>query len=150
MTWLTGATVDVEFDGSDSWVSGSSISTYSWVASGGSWDDDTSDTPTLTLDAAGTYRVACTVTAANGASYTGYRYVFVYDSNNQPATNFRLDSCAGSWQDGGWQYRITMYDEAQTSEIRNRAMVVLFARDWYGGTETSIGPVSDRFTQPAP
>jgi len=143
--WLTGATVDVEFDAGDSWVVGSTISAYSWAAPGASGTADMATaTPTITYDAAGTYRVACTVTATNGASFTGYRYVFVYDTNNQPATVFRIDDCAGDWQGGGWRFRVTMSDEARRSEIRDRAQIILFARDWYGDTEISIGPVADR------
>ena len=143
--WLTGATVDVEFDASDSWVSGSTISAYSWTATGASATSGMATaTPTITYDTAGTYRVSCLVTATNGATFTGYRYVFVYDTNSQPATIFRLDDCSGDWQSGGWRYRVTMWDEALRSEIRDRAQVILFARDWYGDTETSIGPVDDR------
>ena len=101
-------------------------------------------TPTLTVSATGTHRVSCTVTAANGKSYTGYRYVFVYSTSSEPEGNFRLDNCSGDWNTGGWSFRVTMYANADTSSIRDRALVVLFARDWYGGTEESIGPVDDR------
>ena len=143
--WLTGATVDVDFDGSDSWVSGSTIFAYSWAAPGASATSGTATaTPTITYDAAGEYRVSCLVTATNGKTFTGYRRVFVYDDDNMPATVFRLDDCAGDWQGGGFRFRVTMSDEATRVEMLDRTQVVLFARDWYGSTEISIGPVADR------
>lgn len=145
VAWLTGATVDVEFDGSDSWVPGSTIASYAWLAPGSSATSGLATaTPTITYDAAGTYRVSCEVTATNGATFTGYRYVFVYDDSNPPATVFRLGGCSGEWSRGGWSFQVTMWDEATRVELLDRAMVVLFARDWYGSTETSIGPVADR------
>jgi hypothetical protein len=144
VVWLTKSTVDVTFDASDSWVVGSSITDYAWVASSGSWDNAASATPTLTLSAAGTHRVQCTLTAANGKGYTGYRTVFVYSHASMPETNFRLENCSGDWNTGGWSFKITMFADADTTSVRDRAQVILFARDWYGGTETSIGPVADR------
>ncbi len=143
--WLTGNAVDVEFDGSDSWVSGSSISSYLWVAPGASTTSGLATaTPTITYNAAGTYRVACTVTAANAKTYTGYRYVFIYDADNPPLTVFQLGNCDGDWSRGGWSFNVTTWDDVTRTDIRDRAMVVLFATDWYGSTETSIGPVADR------
>ncbi len=145
--WLTGATVDVEFDASDSWVIGSTIASYSWAAPGASASSGMATaTPTITYDAANVngYRVACTVTATNGKSFTGYRRAYVYDANNQPVTTFRLDDCSGDWASGGWQFKVTLWGEATRAEIRDRAQIIFFARDWYGSTEISIGPVDDR------
>ena len=145
VAWLTGATVSVEFDWSDSWVSGSTISSYASLAPGASATSGLATaTPTITYNAAGTYRVSCTATAANGKTYTGYRNVFVYDSNNMPATVMRLNSCSGDWSSGGWSFNVTMWDEATRVELLERAKVILFARDWYGGDETAIGPIDDR------
>lgn len=147
--WLTGATVDVEFDAGDSWVPGSTISGYAWSAPGASATSGmTTATPSITYDAAGIYRVYCTVTAANGKTTTGVRYVFVYDSDNMPATVFQLAQCVGDYETGGWMFDLTMEDEASLAEIRDRSLVVLFAEDWYGTlddlTKQSIGPISGR------
>lgn len=147
VTWLTGATVDVEFDGSDSWVLGSNITAYAWLAPGASATSGLATaTPTFTYDTASTtpYRVQCTVTAANGKSFVGYRYVFVFDDDNMPATVLRLNNCSGDWVGGGWSFNVTMWDEATRVELLERARVILFARDWYGSTETSIGLVANR------
>ena len=145
VVWLTGSTVDVEFDASDSWVPGSTITAYSWTATGASATADmNTDAPTITYNAAGTYRVQCTVTADNGKTTTGYRYVFVYTTASPPATVFQLEQCSGSWGTGGWSFTITAWDDATLADIHDHALVALFARDVYAGTEASIGPVSGR------
>ncbi len=143
--WLTGTTVSVQFDASDSWVIDSIIASYSWNAPGSSASSGMNTaTPTVVYNAAGTYRVSCTITTSNGASCTGYRYIFVFDESHPPTRMFELESCDGEYERGGWGFRITMWDEAALPSVRDRAMVVLFARDWYGTTETSIGPVEGR------
>lgn len=143
--WLSGATVSVDFDASDSWVFDSSISAYSWSAPGASASSGmTSATPTITYNAAGIYRVLCTVTAANGKTAVGVRYVFVYDDDNPPATVFQLANCEGSVESGGWSFDVTMQAEASLSDIRERTLVILFAKDYYQGTEQSIGPITGR------
>lgn len=143
--WLTGATVDVDFDGSDSWVLGSSVFTYSWSAPGASATSGTSTaTPTITYNAAGIYRVSCTITGLNGKTFTGYRYVRVYTVADPPTVDFELESLTGSFDNGGWTARITLHDNATTTDIRDRALACLFTKDWYGSSETSIGPITDR------
>jgi hypothetical protein len=142
--WLTGATVTFHPTAADSWVLGAAtITGYSWSAPGASATSNmTTAAPTITYNAAGTYRISCTVTASNGKSYTGYRYVFVYSAAHPPVTAFTLENCAGDWEDGGWSFEVTMYDEADISSVRERALVTLFAKDYYAGVEGSIGPVT--------
>jgi len=146
VAWLDEATVDVEFDASDSWVFDSTISAYAWSAPDSSASSGmTSATPTITYNAAGCYRVLCTVTAANGKTSTGMRHVFVYDRDeNPPATVFQLSQCVADYDTGGWMYDMSMEAEASLSEIRDRSLVVLFAEDWYGETKQSIGPIENR------
>lgn len=146
VVWLDEATVDVNFDASDSWVFDSTILGYSWSAPGSSASSDMStSTPTITYNAAGIYRVYCTVTAANGKTTTGVRHVFVYDRDeNGPSTVFQLAQCVGDYDTGGWMFDLEMQAEASLSEIHDRALVVLFAEDWYGSTKQSIGPIENR------
>lgn len=146
VAWLDDATVDVDFDASDSWVFDSTISGYSWSAPGSSASSGmTSATPTVTYNAAGIYRVYCTVTAANGKTTTGVRHVFVYDRDaNQPSTVFQLAQCNADYDSGGWMFDMEMQAEASLSDIRDRSLVVLHAEDWYGTTKQSIGPVENR------
>ncbi len=39
---------------------------------------------------------------------------------------------------------MTLWAEADLTTVRDRAKVILFARDWYGSTEQSIGPIPGR------
>lgn len=146
VAWLDGASVDVEFDASDSWVFGSSISGHAWTAPGASASSGMNTaTPRMTYNTPGIYRVFDVVTAANTKTTTGVRYVFIYDRDaNPPATVFQLAQCMGDNQSGGWMFDMAMEAEAGLSEIRDRSLVVLFAEDWYGDTQQSIGPIENR------
>jgi len=142
---LTGATVDVtEFDAGDSWVLDAAINSYSWEAPGASATSGmTTANPTLTYNAPGWYRVSCTVGADNGKSATGHRWVRIYDADDPP-TWIELESCSGDWGQGGWTFRVTGHYDVGLSDIRNRALVILFAEDFYDGVEGSVGIVAGR------
>lgn len=135
---LTGATVVFSPSAASSWLLGGTITGYSWSAPGASATANlTTATPTITYNAAGTYRVSCTVTGSNSATATGYRWVFVNPAN----PTFALEDCSGDYESGYWSFSVTGFVGVDT-EIRDRAMVTLWARDWYGTAEGSIGPVT--------
>jgi hypothetical protein len=145
--WLTGATVVLSFDSSLSYVLGSSIASVLWAFPGASATSGlTTHTPTATYNATGTYRGPCQLTAANGKVTTGYVRIRVFNrSADPPVTQFDLvDTIRGSWSEGGYQAKIKMWAEADFSSVVDRAMVVIFARDFYGVTEASIGAVASR------
>lgn len=144
--WLTGATVSAHFSASDSWVIGSTISSYLWVAPGASATANLNTAnPTITYNAAGFYRVYCTVTAANGKTFMGARHVFVYSAAAMPATRFQIrESPRCDTSSGGWSFGVTMYDEAALADVRDGALAILFAEDWYGSTKQSAGPIANR------
>jgi hypothetical protein len=135
-----------QFDSSDSWVFDSTISAYLWSAPGAYTTGMlTTATPVITYNATGIYRVYCTVTSADGKTTTGVRHVFVYDrGENGPSTVFQLAQCNADYDGGGWMFDMEMEAEASLTDIRDRALVVLFAEDWYGTTKQSIGPVENR------
>lgn len=137
--WLTGESVEYEPDASGSWVIGSAISAYLWDAPGASATSgmDTA-TPLISYDAPGQYQISCKITAASGKTATGYRIVFVFSDAAPPVTQFELRSCAGDYQQGGWSFAVRMVGEAALADARDRTLVLLFARDWYGKTEGSI------------
>lgn len=63
------------------WVPGSTISSWSWSSSGGTWTNEHTAAPTLTLETSGTYQIDCTVTADNGETITGHRLVVALSMN---------------------------------------------------------------------
>ena len=139
---LSGATIATTWSGSESWVPDSTISAYAWTATGASATSGmTSATPTITYNAAGTYVVQMTVTAANGKTATGYRYVVVR-SATEPASNIELKNLRGNWETGGWDFGIKMYTGADTTTVRDRALCILYSDDTYGSTQINIGPVA--------
>lgn len=131
---LGGAnTISSVFDASASYCLGSSVSTWAWTYAGSSaHSGEATDTLTVTYNAPGTYRISLTITAANGASFTGYRTIVVFDDTALPVSDFRLNTCNGDFQTGGWNFKVSMYDNADLALVRDRAKVILFARDWYG------------------
>jgi hypothetical protein len=143
VAWLTGASVTVQFDASGSWVLGSSISSYAFSSSAGTWTNPNTATPTLTITSAGRVRVKCVVTAANGKASTAYAFVRVFSASDMPLADFTLDSANGSLDGGGWSFSVTL-KTSQAAGLRDRARVVLFARDWYNHTEQSLGYLTHR------
>lgn len=130
------------FDASDSWVEGSTITGYAWAASGAAIIVGSGAVVDVVAPNAGDFRITCTVTAANGKSTTVRRWLCVYDSTRPPVTQFRLDNCSCDADSGGMSFGVTLWGEA--SGIRDRARVVLFARDYYGDEQVSIGPLAGR------
>lgn len=147
---MTSHEITLSFDGSDSWTPDGGALTYSWsFPSAASTTGTSTATPTATYNAAGTYRYSCTVTRDYGGghvkSFTAYRYIRIFNTTNDKAeSQFTLESCSGSWDNQGWSFSIKMFANADRSTIRDRALVVLFADDWYGDTKVSIGPITDR------
>jgi PKD repeat protein len=143
---LGGAnTVSIQFDAADSYCLSEAMTgaTYHWPVGDWTIDDDTLVNPVLTFDLPGTYVVSCTVTMAapNSKVFTGYRTVVIYDDTALPISNFELESCRGSYETGGWEFKVKMHDDAALTSLYDRSKCILFARDWYGDltTLTSTG-----------
>lgn len=135
---LTDAEVTTLLDASASWVPGSTISAYSWAVLRGpaSLTNAATATPTLTADDTGRILLACTVTAANGKSATGYRNVYVWDPDSPP-TEIVLDDLTGSYERGGFEFSFETFI-APGFTLRDFTKVVLFADEY----PQSIGPVA--------
>jgi len=147
--WLDDGAVAVEFaEAANSWVLGSTISGYSFSSDAGAWTNPTTAGAYLTVSSypsSGHINVWLTVTAANGKTHTAHRYIHVFDADHMPATAFTLKNKPNaSYESGGYFFTVEMYDEAALSELRERSLVILFSRDWYGGTEQAFGPVENR------
>ncbi len=142
VAWLRDATVSVAFDASQSWALNNTITGYAWTFPGAdSYSGETTATPNAVYDALGTYRVACAVTNSDGKTFTGYRYVFVVDETTV-IDQFSLGGVRGDYSSGGWSFDVTMYDQADRVTIRDRALVLLHALDYYGDTQASVGYVA--------
>lgn len=142
------------YDGFNSYcLDGSAIVSYQWaVYNGGSLVDysyissgsASSGSMILTFPAPGSYTVDLTVTSENAKSTTGHRSLYVYGDGSSvyaPITQITLDSLRASREDGGWTCELTAYDSAG-SGVRDRAKVIIFSSDYYGGSAVSIGQVN--------
>jgi len=141
---LTGATVSTQFDGSASYVVGglSSISSYLWsCASASASSGTTTATPTFTFDSIGWHLIFLTATAANTKSFYGVRYVYVWDDDNPPP-RAQIGTPRQDVETGGWEFELTLIDECDLDTIRDHALVILFNEDYFGGTQSDIGPVA--------
>lgn len=140
--------VTVKFPGADrSWVIGSTIVSHLWTATAGTLTNETTDDPTLTIasyPANGLIRVAYTPTTDAGASFTGYRYVKVYDATHRPVEVFQLMNCQGDFSSGGFSFEVVLYTEVTRDDIRDRAPIVLSRKDYYGDDEISLGQLEGR------
>lgn len=131
---------DVQFDFSNSYCLGSSVTGYSVTCSTAfSILGAATATPTLSFDTPGWHMVVLTVTAANGKTSVGVRYVYVYNDENMPTTVFQLDSCSEDYDSGGWSFGVTFQDEVSISEVTERSLCILFAEDFYDQNQVSIG-----------
>lgn len=147
---LTGATVDVQIgaeSGTASWVIDSSITSLTWdVPNSVSIDDANAINPIVTFNAAGWYPCYCTVLADNGASKVGVRYVYIWDQAHPPLTVFQLKDCSEDYPSGGMSFTVTLQDQADISEIQDRALCILFGVHRYGNYKNSmvesIGPMT--------
>lgn len=123
-------------------VSGTSLS-YSWEFEGGTPSTSASHTPgTVSYSTAGHYVTKLTVTGDNGAEDITYRYVSVYEkpansANNNPIKNWTMRGLGGSRGEGG--NRVMLSVTAENLSLHGGDVVVIFADDWYGATNTSLG-----------
>jgi PKD repeat protein len=134
-------TVTLAFDASRSYCPGSTITGYSFSAPGASATADmTTATPDITYNADGTYIVYLTVTAANAKTTTASRIIYIY-SSAAPALECELGQCGGSLDSGGWSFGVTLLDGIGAT-VRPHAKAILFAEEWYGDTDGSLGPLA--------
>ena len=119
---------------------GATVSSLVFAAPGASTTSNMTSATTASwtypLTADGEYRWSCAITDSLGRVTTAYRWVFV----NPSEIPFSLGSCGASFDDGDWSFEITNY--ADVSAIHPRALVTLYAKDYYAGVEGSIGKLA--------
>ena len=96
----------------------------------------TTNAPEFTFNAAGDHRIKIACTAPSGATSTTYRWVYVFSAGTPPA-NCILESNDGD--NNGWSASITLYETQSLTSVRDRAKVIIFAKDYYDNVLGSIG-----------
>lgn len=140
---LTGSTVSTQWNFSSSYVPGSTISSYATSAPSASATSGlTTSTPTTTFNTTGWHPVYFTPTAANGKSFWGVRWVYVWSDDDPPPSAEFPDAPRQEADSGGWQFTIRLSENADLSVIRERALVIVFAEDHYGSDDDSIGQLN--------
>lgn len=117
---------------------------YEWHFEGGSPTGSTSAVPGfVSYDTPGHYTTTLTVTTVEGAEDISHRHVSIYDRPNAgthiPLLNWELEQLSGDIQQGGYTARVRIRSDVSETLIRDGALVVIFAEDWYGNTKQSIG-----------
>lgn len=138
---LTGASVSATYDASGSYALDSSISAYSWTAPDSSSSSGmTTATPTISWNSVGWKRVYLLLTAANGKTFRGVRYVYVW-SEASPPSRAKIENCREDADEGGWSFDLTMLDNCDLTLVRDHSLVILFGEDYWGNTQSNIGPI---------
>jgi hypothetical protein len=139
---LINATVDVQLGTSadvSEWVIGSTIASRLWTIAGATAiDDNTAVNPVATFNAPGTYLAYCAFTAANGKTYTGVRYVVIYNDADPGFTNFQIRSGRMSRDSGGCSFEVALYTGMAETTLRKRSKVILCAEDFAGVHSNSL------------
>lgn len=117
--------------------------TYAWFFEGGTPTGSTSNTPGyITYSTPGHYIARLTVTGG-GSSDISYRHVSIYDRPENgtvvPILAWELEGLTGSRDQGGYAGRIKIHQNIPEETIREGALIVIFADDYYGSTQQSIG-----------
>lgn len=146
---LEGANVAVQLGsetGYESYVFGGTISSYLWECATATFNNAAIARPVATFTATGWHVVYCTVTASNGKTKQGMRYVYIWSDVDQPykISDVTMDESEDA---GGGNFSVTFAADAGITDIPNRALCVLFAVDRYdsydSGTQDNVGPIVD-------
>lgn len=123
-------------------VDGSTITGYSWQFPNGVTGTANVGTPGLISFVPvgpGHYTVACTVTASNGKTATGYRHIVLLDRNtgdNLPISDSSFEDLDGEWGSG---YILKIKVRNRADEFKDGDLVILFAEDYYDFAKQSFG-----------
>jgi PKD repeat protein len=142
--FLSAGVITFDLDASDSYAisSGAAISSFLWECEDGTIDDPTSDITTITFTSSGQRWLKLTVTDSNGTTQSTYRRVYVHDRTgaNAPCIDFEIIvNPTGSYDSGGWDMKIRLYEGAEISNIPDGTQVVLWYESFYDSTEQYIG-----------
>ena len=116
--------------------------TYLWEFEGGTPPTGTTQIPgNVSYGTAGHYTTSLLITNSQGRATKTFRHISIYDrpgeGTNTPILRWGLESLGGSRDAGGYSGRVWVEDDVD--DVEEGALVVIFADDYYGDTEQSIG-----------
>jgi len=118
--------------------------TCNWSFEGATITGSTSYIPGyINYDTPGFYRTVLEVTSDSGKVDRSIRYVSIYDRPGEgteiPITQWTLNDLSGNRDSGTYKAGIRIHDIIPRTQIRDGALVVIFADEWYGSKKQSIG-----------
>lgn len=121
---------------------GSVPSSYAWA-----WRGGTPASAATAGTAGSPHEVVWTVpgfylaTLTLNGDISGYRPVFIYDpaGSNRPYESFEIESVSGDFSTGGWRMAVRMKEECAEADFPEESMIILWADDWYKGSQVSMG-----------
>jgi len=119
------------------------IASYAWWFEGGTPENSSEAAPVVTYDAAHPEGVVVrlTVTDRDGLTFSGFRYVFIFDRTgpNAPLSDFTVRRLGGSLANHGWEAEIELFgDTLSLTTLPESARCLLFAEEWFGDAVGSI------------
>lgn len=122
-------TVDIDSAGTE---------THGWATSGGTLSSTSAVSPTLTVSAAGEYRLVHTVTDdTNGKISTQYVPLRVHDANDPPLEGV-LNGVDGD-PHAGYRASITLFENATLADLPDGTPVIVWVDERLGGEALSYG-----------
>jgi len=120
---------------------------YFWDFSSGtptSSSGTVSDTPGwVNYKIPGHYTTELVVSGSVGGVDKSYRHISIYDrpekGGNNPILNWELSDLSGDRESGGYTATIRILQNVPQTYVRDGALVVIFADDWYNYEKVSIG-----------
>lgn len=143
--FLDGGQCNVYYSASGTHNLKSEAMSFNWFFQGASVTGSSAHTPGyITYTAPGHYMTKLTVTTTGSASDVSYRFVSIYDRPEAGATNpilnWELIDMSGNREAGGYTASIRVRGTAYENIIRDGALVIIHAEDWYTkDTKQSIG-----------
>src|SRR3972149_11151549 len=143
--FLDGGICNVYYSASGTFNLKSEAMMFDWFFQGANTTGSAVHTPGyISYSTPGHYMTKLTVTTSGSASDTSYRFISIYDKPDAGATNpilkWELIDLTGNRDAGGYTASIKVRDLAYANVIRDGALVVIHAEDWYTkATKQSIG-----------
>jgi hypothetical protein len=113
---------------------------YEWFFEGGDPTGSYDRTPGYVGYSVSGHYTTCLIVTVTGTSIfdTSYRHISIYDrpedGSNNPILNWEMSDLSGARDQGGYTSTIKIRQNVPEGIIRENALVVIFADDWYGNS----------------